>query len=114
MSSQPSEYTQASQEPEQPETNIGIVPASSPPTPTDMVHIDCHLDPDTQKEFVLWDDILQVFDDALHIRDKTRALEPRRIAAVPNAVLDIVVPEPPTSRDASSIQATPSVTPRKT
>ncbi|KAK3813592.1 MAG: hypothetical protein J3R72DRAFT_530011 [Linnemannia gamsii] len=33
-------------------------------------------------------------------------LEPRRIAAVPNAVLDIVLPDPPSSQEASSMQAT--------
>ncbi|KAK3833168.1 MAG: hypothetical protein J3R72DRAFT_424951 [Linnemannia gamsii] len=55
-------------------SNVGIFPTSSPTIPTDVVHIHCHLDPDTQKEFVLWEDVLQAFDDALHIRDKTRVL----------------------------------------
>ncbi|KAF9129433.1 hypothetical protein BGW39_004157 [Mortierella sp. 14UC] len=67
-----------------------------------VIHIDCHLDPVTQEAFVLWDDIQQVFDDALYICDRTRVvpflkgsdfktLEPHRIAAVPDVVLDVIV-----------------------
>ncbi|KAG0064407.1 hypothetical protein BGZ89_009118 [Linnemannia elongata] len=54
-----------------------IAPAQS----DDIFYVDCHTDPGTQKPVVLWDDILQ-------------ALEPRRIAAVPNTVLDVVVGNP--------------------
>ena len=42
------------------------------PSPIDIVQVDCHLDPITQKDVVLWDDIQQLFDGALHIRHKSR------------------------------------------
>ncbi|KAK3817127.1 MAG: hypothetical protein JOS17DRAFT_820503 [Linnemannia elongata] len=74
------------------------VPLSSP----EVVHIDCYTDPDTNKDFILWEDIQQAFSEALSVRSKAkmlpfakgkdlRALEPRRIAAVPDVVLDVVV-----------------------
>lgn len=52
-------------------SNIGT---STTFTPIEVVYIDCHTDPNTQEDVVLWDDILQVFDDALHIRHKTRVV----------------------------------------
>ncbi|KAG0372071.1 hypothetical protein BGX24_000787 [Mortierella sp. AD032] len=68
----------------------------------DVTFIDCHTDPETHKDFILWVDIQQAFDEALLIRHKTKmlaflkgpnyqTLEPRRIAAVPGIVLDVVV-----------------------
>ncbi|KAG0195682.1 hypothetical protein BGX33_002806 [Mortierella sp. NVP41] len=74
----------------------------TPPDPADIFYIDCHVDPVILKEFILWDDILQAFEGALQVRHKARILpflkdadfkilEPRRIAAIPNAVLDVVV-----------------------
>ncbi|KAF9900239.1 hypothetical protein EC991_007692 [Linnemannia zychae] len=70
--------------------------------PDDIIHIDCFTDPDTHKDFILWDDIQQAFEEAQFVRHKTkmlpylkgsdyRPLEPRRIAAVPGVVLDVVV-----------------------
>ncbi|KAF9900240.1 hypothetical protein EC991_007693 [Linnemannia zychae] len=70
--------------------------------PDDVIHIDCNTDPNTQEEFILWDDIQQVFEDALFVRQRTkmvpfvkgsdyRPLEPRRIVAVPGVVLDVIV-----------------------
>ncbi|KAF9128143.1 hypothetical protein BGX30_014443, partial [Mortierella sp. GBA39] len=50
--------------------------------PDDILYVDCHTDPETQKPVVLWEDILQA------------RLEPRRIAALPSAVLDVVVSGP--------------------
>ncbi|KAG0052883.1 hypothetical protein BGZ89_003060 [Linnemannia elongata] len=81
-----------------------------------ITHIDCYTDPDTQKDFVLWEHIQQVFDEALFVRNKTkmlpfvrgedhRVLEPRRIAAVPDVVLDVVVSDklnPITSTDTAT------------
>ncbi|KAF9147283.1 hypothetical protein BG015_011100 [Linnemannia schmuckeri] len=75
---------------------------SAPLDSANIIHIVCHTDPDTNKDFILWEDIQQAFDDALFVRDKTKmisyvkgkdykALEPRRIHAVPNVVLDAVV-----------------------
>ncbi|KAF9079366.1 hypothetical protein BGX23_004250, partial [Mortierella sp. AD031] len=96
-------------------SQVGI---STVPSPGDVIHIDCHIDPATQKEIVLWDDIRQAFEDALHARHKSRVvpflkgadlrpLEPRRIAAVPHAVLDIIVEDPLVRSEASQSKATP-------
>ncbi|KAF9106137.1 hypothetical protein BGX29_010387 [Mortierella sp. GBA35] len=74
----------------------------TPADPDDIFYIDCHVDPATKKEFILWDDILQVFEGAQQVRHKARMLpflkdadfrilEPRRIATIPNAVLDVVI-----------------------
>ncbi|KAG0269597.1 hypothetical protein BGZ95_002012, partial [Linnemannia exigua] len=73
----------------------------------DIVFVDSQHDPATLKEVVLWDDVIQAFNDALHIRHKAkvvpflkgadfRVLEPRRIAAIPGAVLDVMVEGKPT------------------
>ncbi|KAG9062202.1 hypothetical protein KI688_006534 [Linnemannia hyalina] len=74
------------------------VPLNSPK----VVHIDCYTDPDTNRDFILWEDIQQAFSEALSVRNRTkvlpfakgkdlRALEPRQITAVPDVVLDVVV-----------------------
>lgn len=39
-----------------------------------IVHIDCYRDPDTHKEFVLWEDILLAFKDAVHVRHGSRVV----------------------------------------
>ncbi|KAF9096759.1 hypothetical protein BGX29_008448, partial [Mortierella sp. GBA35] len=81
-------------------------PTNSTPATGATVYVDTHTDPATLKEFVLWEDIQLVFEDALYVRhrakvvpflkgDDLRTLEPRRIAAVPNAILDVVMPDPP-------------------
>ncbi|KAG0045821.1 hypothetical protein BGZ90_008349, partial [Linnemannia elongata] len=88
------------------------IPLDSP----NITHIDCYTDPDTQKDFVLWEHIQQVFDEALFVRNKTkmlpfvrgedhRVLEPRRIEAVTDVVLDVVVgdkPNPITATDTAT------------
>ncbi|KAF9101572.1 hypothetical protein BGX29_005488 [Mortierella sp. GBA35] len=61
-----------------------VVPAD----PVDIFYIDYHVDPITRKEFIFWEDVLVAFHDALHV------LEPRRVAAMPIAVLDVVVEGP--------------------
>ncbi|KAG0372618.1 hypothetical protein BGX24_012810 [Mortierella sp. AD032] len=77
---------------------------SSGPTATGLegvVYVACHLDA-SGKEVILWEDILMAFKDALHVRHNLkilpflkgsdlRTLDPHRIAAVPNAILDVVV-----------------------
>ncbi|KAF8933945.1 hypothetical protein BGZ47_010580 [Haplosporangium gracile] len=96
----------ATQEPVQ---GFRSVHKSEPPSATsapldspNITHIVCHTDPDTNKDFILWEDIQQAFGEALFVRDKTKmlpfvkgkdlkALEPRRITAVPDVVLDAVV-----------------------
>ncbi|KAK3817115.1 MAG: hypothetical protein JOS17DRAFT_820495 [Linnemannia elongata] len=81
----------------QPPSTISV-PLNSP----EVIHIDCYTDPDTNKDYILWEDIQQAFNEAMSVRNRTkmvpfakgkdlRALEPRRIPAVPNVVLDVVV-----------------------
>ncbi|KAF9921931.1 hypothetical protein FBU30_008008 [Linnemannia zychae] len=81
--------------------------------PDDVVHIDCITDPDSKNDCVLWDDIQQAFNGAIFVRNKTKMLpfmkgqdlrpvEPRRIAAVPGVILDVVVGgEIPSNKSAS-------------
>lgn len=46
-----------------------------PPTAEeDIVYIDCLNDPATDKEVILWDDVMLAFNDALHIRHKAKIL----------------------------------------
>ncbi|KAG0065732.1 hypothetical protein BGZ89_007989 [Linnemannia elongata] len=82
--------------------SVTSLPLDSP----NITHIDCYTDPDTNKDFILWEEIQQVFDEALFVRNKTkmlpfvrgkdyRVLEPRRIAAAPDEVLDVVVSDQP-------------------
>ncbi|KAF9545320.1 hypothetical protein EC957_011074 [Mortierella hygrophila] len=80
------------------------IPPSSipPPHPDEIFYVECHPDPDTQKDVVLWDDILQAFENAVHVRHRAkivpflkgkdlRILEPRRIAVMLDTVLDVIV-----------------------
>ncbi|KAF9900458.1 hypothetical protein EC991_007321 [Linnemannia zychae] len=84
--------------------------STPPPTSDDILYLDCHVAPDTNKPFILWEDILEMFKGVEQVRHKARvllfmkgpdfrAIEPRRIAAVPNAVLDIVLGGPVVSTD---------------
>ncbi|KAF9132101.1 hypothetical protein BGW39_000820 [Mortierella sp. 14UC] len=76
--------------------------AIDPARPEEILYVDCQVDPESRKQFVLWDDIVQAFDNAVQVRNKARVvpflkgadlriLEPRRIAEVPNTILDVVV-----------------------
>ncbi|KAK3817129.1 MAG: hypothetical protein JOS17DRAFT_396037 [Linnemannia elongata] len=87
------------------------VPLVSP----EVVHIDCYTDPDTNNDFVFWEDIQQAFNEALSVRNRTKmllflrevdykALEPRRIAAVPNVVLDVIVGEESTAAEVTILE----------
>ncbi|KAG0379308.1 hypothetical protein BGX24_000931 [Mortierella sp. AD032] len=89
-----------------------------PATPDGIFFIDCHKDPTTQKLFVLWDDILQTFEDAVQVRHKARivnflkgpdfrVLEPRRIVAMPNIVLDVVVCGNLIDKETASLEVEP-------
>ncbi|KAF8942544.1 hypothetical protein BGZ47_006362 [Haplosporangium gracile] len=70
----------------------------------DEIHIVCHKDPITRLDVVLWSDILTSFKNAVGVRNGTMSvpflkgadlknLEPIRIPAVLDAVLDIVMEE---------------------
>ncbi|KAF9271705.1 hypothetical protein BGZ88_005714, partial [Linnemannia elongata] len=71
-------------------------------TPSSIVYFNCHSNPATGENFVLWDDILLVFADALYVRHEATVvpfmkdaelipLKPLRVAAMPDVVLAIVV-----------------------
>lgn len=45
-----------------------------PSTPGKTVFIDLQLDPVTHKLVVLWSDVVQAFEDALHIRYNSRII----------------------------------------
>ncbi|KAG0058327.1 hypothetical protein BGZ90_005009 [Linnemannia elongata] len=77
-----------------------------------------------RKSFVLWDDIRLVFTDALYVRHNTKVvpfmkdaewmlLKPLRIAAVPDAVLDIVVDNPLVRLEVAVQQTTIADTPKE-
>ncbi|KAK3809643.1 MAG: hypothetical protein JOS17DRAFT_536663 [Linnemannia elongata] len=94
-------------------------------TPAPIVYFDCHLDPATEKSFVLWDDIRFVFADALYVLHEAKVvsfmkdaelipLKPLRIAAVPDAVLDIVVDSPLVRLEAAIQQTSLADTPKDT
>ncbi|KAF9297805.1 hypothetical protein BGZ88_008963 [Linnemannia elongata] len=95
--------------------------AIPPPNHDDIFHVDTIVDPKTQKRVVLWDDILQAFEDAVLVRHKSRVipflkgddlriLEPRRLEAIPNIVLDVVVVDPSTDTKAVSPANVPKET----
>ncbi|KAG0059489.1 hypothetical protein BGZ89_000367 [Linnemannia elongata] len=94
------------------------VNTATPYTPAEIVHIDCHTDPITLEDVVLWGDILQAFDDALHIRHKSRVVpflkgpDLKPIAAIKDEVLDVVIADPVTRPEASTMQETPVVIPQ--
>ncbi|KAF9290288.1 hypothetical protein BGZ88_007388 [Linnemannia elongata] len=89
------------------------VPLNSP----EVVHIGYYTDPDTNKDFIFWEDIQQAFDEALSVRNTTkvlpfvrgndyRVLEPRRIVAVPDIVLDVVVGRESTAAEVDEMERT--------
>ncbi|KAF9152887.1 hypothetical protein BG015_004519 [Linnemannia schmuckeri] len=91
----------------------------STPNPDDIVYVEVYTDPEAKDQFVLWDDIRQVFDDALHVRHQTKALpflkgadyvplRPFRIAALPNVVLDVHVSEPKATTTQAEVSPTPA------
>ncbi|KAF9143802.1 hypothetical protein BG015_000299 [Linnemannia schmuckeri] len=72
-------------------------------TTAETIYLVCHPDPSSEKDILLWDDILAAFKgDVVHVRSGAvvlpflkgpdfKNLEPLRIAAVPGATLDVVV-----------------------
>jgi hypothetical protein len=53
----------------------GIPHSAVPPvTPDDILHVDTIVDPETRKDVVMWEDILQAFDNAVQVRHKTRVV----------------------------------------
>ncbi|KAG0374141.1 hypothetical protein BGX24_010790 [Mortierella sp. AD032] len=75
---------------------------AAPIDPASVSYVDIRTDPVSKQRFVLWEDILKVFKGALHVRDAAKVLpfsrdtglqtvQPRRVAADPNVVLDVVV-----------------------
>ncbi|KAG0365196.1 hypothetical protein BGX24_004237 [Mortierella sp. AD032] len=105
--------------------NKNSPPSAVPPANADDIfYLNYHIDPDTKKPFILWDDILQAFEDPLQVRHNARMLpflkspefvtvEPRRISAVPSAVLDVIVGGPSTDveKESSRVAGQESLTP---
>ncbi|KAH7036185.1 hypothetical protein BKA57DRAFT_475765 [Linnemannia elongata] len=104
--------------------NLDAAPSSAPGA---IVHLETYEDPDTKKPFILWSDIEQAFENVIHVRYKSRIvpylkgsdfmpLVPNRIAAFPDAVLDVVVRDPVPSAGAATpkipLQETPPVIPQ--
>ncbi|KAF9087262.1 hypothetical protein BGX29_000914, partial [Mortierella sp. GBA35] len=82
------------------------------------VEIVTHPDTSTDREIVLWEDVLVVFPDALYLQHGAKALpflkgsnfktlDPLRIAAVPGVVLDVVVKGQSSGEDIAPPQETP-------
>ncbi|KAF9144992.1 hypothetical protein BG015_012043 [Linnemannia schmuckeri] len=97
-------------------TNNGVPPSPPPPpsVSSEIVHIDIHSDP-SGKDIVLWEDILVAFKDAANIRNGTRiipflkdasfkTLEPLRIVAMPETVLDVYVESHLTRTETTTFQ----------
>lgn len=55
--------------------NKHVSPKSYSPTSPDKIHyVGIQLDPNTQTEFILWDDIVQVFENAVKARHKKKVV----------------------------------------
>ncbi|KAF9536582.1 hypothetical protein EC957_010368, partial [Mortierella hygrophila] len=108
-------------EPQEPVQGFRSVHKSQPPAsttainPSKVLYIDRHDDSESQRSFVFWEDIQQGFEGALYVRHKAkmvsflrgkdcRILEPRRIAAVPSVVLDVIVGDEVASSEAAAPQ----------
>ncbi|KAG0279566.1 hypothetical protein BGZ96_001925 [Linnemannia gamsii] len=88
-------------------------------------YITTHQDPSSGKTIVLWNDILKVFPDALYLQRGKRVvsflkgadfedLQPPRIAAIPGAILDIIVKDELKEDVGGSQQEGTTVTPLAT
>ncbi|KAK5809856.1 hypothetical protein F5H01DRAFT_381255 [Linnemannia elongata] len=73
-----------------------------------IIYITTHYDPISDKSVILWNDILVVYPNALFIQQDSRVLpflkgrdfqylEPRRIAAIPAVILEVIVDNPTTT-----------------
>ncbi|KAG0198881.1 hypothetical protein BGX33_012009, partial [Mortierella sp. NVP41] len=82
--------------------SINNLDSPTPSAPAAITYIDCHLDPVTKKQVVLWHHIEQAFGDALFVRYQSKLvpfvigedlslLKPYRLAANPDIVWDVVV-----------------------
>ncbi|KAG0375203.1 hypothetical protein BGX24_009421 [Mortierella sp. AD032] len=64
---------------------------------TNILYVACHPDPSLGKDTILWDDVVSAFKEPLHTRNGARILPSlkgpdfKKIAAVPNVVLEVVV-----------------------
>ncbi|KAF9094387.1 hypothetical protein BGX23_002179 [Mortierella sp. AD031] len=98
--------------------------ATSQQSQSEIVHVDVQLDP-SGREIILWEDILVAFKEATNVRHKTRilpflkdasfrTLEPLRIAAVPNAVLDVYIDGQMNQTDTAATGAAPTSSSRST
>ncbi|KAG0372616.1 hypothetical protein BGX24_012808 [Mortierella sp. AD032] len=87
-----------------------------------ITHFDCYVDPTTKKRFILWDDIRQVFPDALYVRHQARMvpfmkgidfmpLQPLRIGAIPDVTTDQDTAKETTVQQKAAVQKDVSANP---
>ncbi|KAG0058326.1 hypothetical protein BGZ90_005008, partial [Linnemannia elongata] len=99
-----------------PVSKVNLDPSAVTPAPTE--NFKCRSNPATGEYFVLWEEILDVFTNALYARHEATVvpfmkdanfvtLIPLRIEAVPGAVLDIVVDSPEAVIQQTTIADTP-------
>ncbi|KAG0272414.1 hypothetical protein BGZ96_005325, partial [Linnemannia gamsii] len=89
-----------------------------------VYYLECHFDDISGKDIILWEDILGAFKDVLQVRAGAKilpflkgrdfkTLDPLRIAAVPDVILEIVVTGQLVHPDSTSLQETQTMTPLK-
>ncbi|KAF9099583.1 hypothetical protein BGX29_007024 [Mortierella sp. GBA35] len=90
--------------------------------PAEIVYVDIHTEPGTQKQFVFWEDIQLAFEGAVHARHQARVvpflrgpdlrprLEPQRSLTLESAISDVVVDRQLLRVETPSSQLTLSVT----
>ncbi|KAF9150747.1 hypothetical protein BG015_007435 [Linnemannia schmuckeri] len=87
--------------------------------PSDIVYITSHSDTISGKDIVLWDDIVSVFKHASYVRHEAKALpflkgsdfrtlEPRRLLAAPDSILEVVIEGQPGLPELDAFNPTPS------
>ncbi|KAF9543649.1 hypothetical protein EC957_000581 [Mortierella hygrophila] len=86
--------------------------------PSDIVYITSHSDTITGEDIVLWEDIVTVFKHASYVRHEAkvlsflkgsdfRTIEPRRILAAPNSILEVVIEGQPGLPELDAFNPTP-------
>ncbi|KAG0292923.1 hypothetical protein BGZ96_003503 [Linnemannia gamsii] len=80
-----------------------VFESGPPPSSSETMYLVCHPEPSLGKDIILWDDIKAVFNNALYVRSgavvlsfvkgpDVKNLDPHRVAAIPGAIMDVVIP----------------------
>ncbi|KAF9930948.1 hypothetical protein FBU30_011057 [Linnemannia zychae] len=64
---------------------------------SELYYLTCYFDDELGQHIILWDDIQAAFKNVIHVR-----LDPRRIEAIPGAIVDVVVAGHPSRSGSSS------------